>query len=112
MADMTTQAIRIAEKIWPDNGVTIRVRNTRKGYGYPATREVTIPVWVMRGHGKAARPGYTKYYIAHELAHVHSGDIGHGVDFYESFTKLCPKSYHRFELQYKPRSAKSAGITR
>lgn len=108
MADRETQAIRLAAKIWPEHRCRIRVKNTNRGHAYPETREVTIPKWVMDD----PRPGYRSYYVAHELAHVHAGETRHNKKFYESFVQLCPKSYQKFELAYKPRNAKSAGITR
>lgn len=103
MADMTTQAIRIAAKIWPDHQCKIRVGYFSRGHAHAESRLVSIPRWVMN----STRPGYVKYYIAHELAHVHSGSELHDAKFYDSFKLLCPKSYFKFEHQYKPRNAKT-----
>lgn len=106
MADLETKAIRLAAKLWPDHDCRIRVKRTRKGWAHPETREVTIPVWVMR----SSRPGYATYYVAHELAHIHAGTHLHNSDFMESFKSLCPRSYWKYETEYKPRNARAAGI--
>jgi len=94
MADLETKAIRIALKLWPDHPAKIRVRNTRGGYAYK-NGNITIPVWVMH----STKPGYTMYFIAHELAHIKAPweTKPHGQEFVEAFKSLCPKSYWRYE---------------
>lgn len=52
------------------------------------------------------------YYLAHELAHAVSGDGTHGPQFMYRFKIICPIELQFFELGYKPRNAKAAGITR
>lgn len=58
--------------------------------------------------------GYLTYYIAHELAHIFAfrrhGEKQHGMPFMKEFKKICPVKYQFYELEYKPRNAKKAGI--
>jgi len=67
---------------------------------------LTVPLWAFR----KKLEGYFTYYVAHEMAHVHSlkklKKFGHNAEFYESFKLLCPKKYQHYELDYKPSCAK------
>jgi len=61
-------------------------------------------------------PDHATYYLAHELAHawayVKGGKVNlHGDDFYKEFKRLCPPKLWHYELQYKTRDAKRAGIS-
>lgn len=93
--------------------------DTKRGWCYYNTKHITIPLWAVY----ARRGGYLTYYIAHELSHaIASNKFGddyglsyvykpHGPEFMEIFMKVCPKSYQHYEIDYKPRNAKAAGIT-
>lgn len=81
----------------------------RKGRAYYRARRVTVPLWAFtRPKGE----GYGLYYLAHELAHIAAGPAAnHGPEFMRHFKRLCPPEYQHFELGYKPKSAKAAGIS-
>lgn len=80
--------------------------------------DVLIPLFAFKNGIE-----YLTYYIAHEFAHawVYSsslaGDIEwpgvnyHGPEFMKRFKLLCPSEYWHYELSYKPKLAKAAGIT-
>lgn len=61
---------------------------------------------------------YLNYYIAHELAHawifseegLSNGVDYHGPKFMEKFKMLCHEEFWHYELAYKPKLAKAAGI--
>ena len=79
-----------------------------------------IPSWcfcersVKAEEGRRATVhGHLIYYVAHELAHLYAGkDAAHGPKFMRVFKKLCPRDLQHYELSYKPRNAKAAGISR
>jgi len=110
--------------------VRIYCVNQRRGYWTPSKRYITIPDWVIlksKGEdGYKYAKGYDIYYIAHELAHMVVTEImkaykvrfghypnyaPHGKEFMREFKKLCPKEYWHYEIDYKPRNAKMAGIS-
>ena len=69
-----------------------------------------VPEWAWRwGNSK---PGFVEYYLAHELAHAYSLSFRHDNQFYEAFKMICPKHLQHYELEYKPRNAAAAGITK
>lgn len=87
----------------------------RAYYNRKGRRIVTIPVSVMKLNDSGAKPGYFTNYVAHELAHHYhhiSGHHGssHGLEFMHWMKQLCPKEYLHYELEYKPRFARAAGI--
>lgn len=62
------------------------------------------------------RPGFDQWYIAHELAHLlqrqfNKHSTQHDKYFYQAFKLLCPAEYQHYELEYKPRNAKAAGVS-
>lgn len=110
--------------------VKIYAVNQRRGYWTPGKRYITIPVWAIQKSlgegGYKYASGYDIYYIAHELAHMvitefqraeyrNTGRVSnytsHGPEFMREFKKLCPEEYWHYELGYKPRNARMAGIT-
>lgn len=112
------------------NDVNLYAVNQSAGYWTPSKRYITIPTWVFKtSEGKAGfrkKQGYDIYYIAHELAHMvvtelqrkHRKELGylpvyssHGPEFMREFKKICPEEYWHYELGYKPRNARMAGIT-
>jgi hypothetical protein len=94
--------------------VTIYAVDQRRGRAYCKRRQITVPVWAFtRPKGE----GFVIYYLAHELAHIADYDAGnrniqHGPVFMAAFKKLCPIEFQHFELGYKPRNARAAGIVR
>ena len=99
-------------------GVTIYVTDSHCGRYRVNAQTVTVPVWAYNAtpaktHGD---PNYAIYYVAHELAHAWADHDGndpndHNDDFYEWFKKLCPPELWHYELEYKTRGARRAGIT-
>lgn len=83
------------------------------GYCDYDKKVLVIPAWVF-DHDDSR---YWIYYLTHELAHAvnchyNNPDIvsAHGKHFMEFFKLLCPERQQKYELQYKPRNAKAAGI--
>lgn len=88
-------------------GWVFKVSKGKRGYCYHARKTITIPKHAL--HSK--RPGFGEYYIAHEMAHAKAGkDMAHGPEFMSWLQYLCPPEYVHYELTYKPRNAKIAGI--
>lgn len=100
-------------------GVTIYVTDSSNGRYRRSIKTVTVPVWAYNHtHKKTDYDAeYAIYYVAHELAHawVHAeeedDDSPHGARFYKWFKKLCPPHLWHYEIEYKPRDAKRAGIS-
>lgn len=73
--------------------------------------ELVVPTWALE-----AGEDYALYYTAHELAHVYqwienpASRLNHTKLFYSQFMRLCPESVQHFELKYKPKLARAAGI--
>lgn len=89
-------------------GWRFRVSKGRRGYCYYRTKTITIPKHALRLSRGA---GYDEYYLAHEMAHAKAGKAAaHGPAFMACLQSLCPPAYVHYELGYKPRNAKAAGI--
>lgn len=103
---------RVSERGIPvPPGWDIYVTDSNKGYARSNSQTCTVPLWSYRHDD----PDHAIYYIAHELAHawtyVNGGDVQlHGRDFYKEFKRLCPPQLWHFELAYKTRDARRAGI--
>lgn len=85
----------------------------RAYYNRKGRRIVTIPVHAI--DRDKTHPGYLAWYVAHELAHHYDQfanrvSSGHGENFMHWLKQLCPKEYQHYELGYKPRFARAAGI--
>ena len=105
-----------------NNGYTVYAVDQRRGGVKRSAKTCTIPRWCVERPETAA--GITKielsnnsllkdywiYYLAHEIAHVLSDDMSHGAVFMKKFIEICPEHLQFFELGYKPRNAKAAGI--
>jgi hypothetical protein len=97
--------------------IAIYCVNQKCGWYHHRKKYITVPSWIIN---RPMGNGFLKYYVAHELAHAVTyaqypeyGTLctGHGPLFMENFKKICPKEFQHFELGYKPRNAKAAGIT-
>lgn len=82
----------------------------RRGYCAYEAKVITLPVWAMKREWS-----YKTHYVAHECAHAVTGkEISskrpHGPEFMENLKVISPKECIHWELEYKPRNAKSAGI--
>jgi predicted metal-dependent hydrolase len=101
-----SQVIKDRAKALYAIGWRFYVVDQNRGWCNKTTKTITIPSWaIQRNHD-----GYNVYYIAHELAHSDTWDI-HGPKFMARFMELCPAELWYHELEYKPRSAKAAGIS-
>lgn len=88
-------------------GWAFKVSRGRRGFCYWVSRSLTIPKHALLSE----RPGYAEYYLAHEMAHAKAGKkAAHGPDFMDWLKHLCPPEFIHYELNYKPRNAKAAGI--
>lgn len=91
---------RLLELGWKIYGV-----RQYRGHCRASRKQITVPHWAQsRG------PDYVVYYLHHEAAHAYSSGM-HSPEFYEQFKRICPPHVQHFELNYKPRTAKAAGIT-
>jgi hypothetical protein len=97
------------------------VTDSNNGRSRSTVKTITVPLWAFNMNPRDERihkndPSYAIYYYAHEAAHAwvsHNkvkDDSPHGRKFYEEFKRLCPPSLWHYELSYKPRDAKRAGI--
>ena len=111
---------RLTDTLTVPPGWDIYVTHSNKGYARSNSKTCTVPVWAytMAAAEKNIHkddPRYALYYLAHELAHawayVNGGNIRlHGPAFYTEFKRLCPPQLWHYELGYKSRDAKRAGI--
>lgn len=74
-----------------------------------------IAKWVFEADKR--KPGYLIWYTAHELAHLlqrqfYRYSSQHDEHFMRALKLLCPKQYIHYELEYKPRNAQAAGISK
>jgi len=111
---------RLTDTLNVPPGWDIFVTHSNKGYARSNSQTCTVPFWSV-DMSDAERyihhndPDHATYYLAHELAHawtyVNGGNIRlHGDDFYKEFKRLCPPELWHYELQYKTRDARRAGI--
>lgn len=70
---------------------------------------ITIPLWL-----DDREEGHLIQYIAHEIAHAYTWlnnhTFHHTADFMEWLMLLCPEDHWHWELGYRPREARKAGI--
>ncbi|WCD44309.1 hypothetical protein Tiera_053 [Polaromonas phage Tiera] len=86
------------------------VTDSARGYCYYAEREITVPLWVIE---KGVQGQITQYF-AHEMAHAFTSRMHqpHGSEFMANLIKICPAEFLHYEVNYKPRNAKAAGISK
>ena len=81
--------------------------NQIRGSCYYFSKIITIPSWAWN-----KEEGMVIYYLAHEMAHAFlKKRNNHDLLFMKKFKEICPEKYQHFELTYKPRNAKRAGIS-
>jgi predicted metal-dependent hydrolase len=87
-------------------GWKVWIVDSIRGYCNHSRKEITVPTWaVNRG------TDYYNYYLSHELAHIFAGYVNqHNHIFMQEFKRVCPESFWKYELEYKPRNASKAGI--
>ena len=78
-----------------------------RGTCYLDAKVITIPDWVI-----IKRPIKEKiWYISHELSHAFdTSRSAHGPAFMSILKDICPEDCIEYELGYKPRNARAAGI--
>lgn len=102
------------------NGYDAYVVDGVRGRCYYTKPCFTIPLWAVRKSARAQSihqfdPLYFLYYACHEMAHSLTPRVrgqAHGKEFMKNFRKLCPPEIQHYELQYKPRNAAAAGISK
>lgn len=88
-------------------------------HGYCAVRggvkSIALPVWVL----DTKHRHMLIWYIAHECAHAVNQELdgsitkcGHGPQFMYRLKQICPPEHLHYEVDYKPRYAAAAGITK
>jgi predicted metal-dependent hydrolase len=88
-------------------GYVILVVSQDRGYCNSGRKIITIPTWVIKKNNLQE----ITWYISHELAHAYDKCLHlHGKEFMNWLIKICPSDSIHFELGYKPRNAKAAGI--
>jgi len=87
------------------NGWKIYLVDQSRGYCYYLSKTITIPMWVT-----SKELGRKIWYISHEMAHAYNRKDGHGLEFMQTLQDICPPEFTHYELGYKPRNAKRAGI--
>jgi hypothetical protein len=109
--DTLTEYVReLARKLTGDYLDNLYVTDTNTGrvkFKNWKVTTITIPLWAHLDD----REGYEVYYLAHELAHAYGDGWQHNATFYKWFDLICPEEYQHYELEYKPRAAKAAGIS-
>lgn len=91
---------------------TFEVKDINRGYCSYTRKLIVIPKWAFyRTPERVKDSQYYIYYICHEVAHIIAGvQEQHSSKFMRAFISICPQELQHYELQYKPRSAKAAGI--
>lgn len=105
------KAISLLKKAEYKTDYKIYCVSNNRGYCDYERKIILVPLWSF-GH---KNKNYWVYYLAHELSHainkVMNGQVkSHGNEFMEIFKMICPKYLQHYELNYKPRNAKAAGI--
>lgn len=101
---------------WP-TGWEVYVVDANRGHARASSKTCTVPKWatIKDVKGKVSND-YEVYYAAHEIAHawnlqVYGNVVDHNDTFYEFFKKHCPPNLWHYELNYKTREPKKAGIS-
>ena len=109
------QNLKDIGKYMYSEGWRFYVVDQSRGRCYYGAKTITIPAWLFRlpTHHRAFTDqlGYKIWYLAHELSHAYTASDNHGPLFMARLIDTCPPEYTHYELGYKPRAAKAAGIT-
>jgi len=99
-------------------GYTFYAVDHMKGRCYHEEKIITVPTicwtedffWCGK-HRLMGGMNLVRYYVIHEVTHALVGHRAkHGPEFMAKFQEICPVYLQHFELLYKPRNAKVAGI--
>jgi hypothetical protein len=77
-------------------GVTITVKDVKRGAAHYGTQKITIPIWPYVMHSEE----YFFAYVIHELVHFYNGRLDHGKKFKETETDML-KSFGLTPAGYK-----------
>ena len=102
------------------------VINQQRGFCYHSAKTLCLPEWlsnpkIIQRHIERLNiipdqeefENYQIWYLAHEISHYLSGPKAkHGPIFMENLKSICPSNAIKYELGYKPRNAKAAGISK
>lgn len=96
------------------NDWSVYVTLTNTGRCSWQNKNITVPMWALDGpppeDGYGPDKEYAIYYFCHECAHIPNEGKNHGPEFMEEFKRICPPHLWHYELDYKPRLARQAGI--
>ena len=95
-----------------------------RGYCSYIKKLIVLPAWLwnprsigsnLKTHGEQATTqtmnAYRTWYLCHEMSHALVGAYhNHDGTFMAKLMEICPEESLHYELGYKPRNAKSAGI--
>lgn len=103
------ESVKLYARALKDSGWKFYTVHQNRGMCYYNSRVITIPTWLFTNR----RSSLSKkiWYISHELSHAYDECISnHGPTFMAWLKKICPEEHIHWELTYKPREAKRAGI--
>lgn len=90
------------------DGWRFYVTNQKRGYCWAKHKIITVPAFAAERSLE-----YKIYYLCHEMAHAFDMcKHQHGPEFMEWFKTVCPPNLWHHEIDYKPRNAKAAGISK
>lgn len=103
------ESVKFYARALKNSGWSFYVVAQTRGYCDRQSKVITIPLWVLN-----QSVGEKIWYISHELAHAYTPAMfeSHGKEFMAKLQEICPVEHVHFELGYKPRNAKAAGITK
>ena len=94
-----------------NNGWRFYLVDSNRGFCSYSDRTITVPLWVTK-----KETGQKIWYLAHEMAHAfdflkNRKPSHHGKPFMAELILICPPEFLHYETDYKPRNAKSMGIS-
>lgn len=97
-------------------GWKFKATTQRRGWCSYSQQLITLPAWVLAYATEQKyekQKGFFTYYLAHEVAHALTSPYkpAHGQEFMNKLKRICPPAFIHYELEYKPREAKAAGIS-
>ena len=105
--DVPTSVKDIARKLMAQDWKFCAV-NQQRGYCHYDGKVITIPVWVISNRDITEKI----WYICHEMSHALVAPYAkHGPLFMNKLQEICPPDCIHHEISYKPRNARSAGIS-
>ena len=108
-----------------NRGWTFYIVDQNCGACYFIPKVITIPLWIFKQESVTrnlqkhdehysieSHLAYKTWYVCHEMAHaLCPQDKAHGPEFMDTLIRITPSPSIHYELGYKPKNAKAAGIT-